>query len=70
MLKQPDGGRRSYLSFGYFGNYHVKNIQNLLVATGFYVVDKMRDGPHVIGNTNRCIDIDFSIDLNEELKRR
>ena len=70
MLKQPDGGRRSYLSFGYFGNYHVRNIKKLLVATGFYVVDKMRDGPHVIGNPSRCIDIDFSIDLNEELKRR
>jgi hypothetical protein len=70
MLKQPDGGRRSYLSFGYFGNYHVKNIQNLLVATGYYVVDKMRHGPHVIGNPSRCIDIDFSIDLNNELKRR
>ena len=70
MLKQPDGGRRSYLSFGYFGNYHVRNIKKLLVATGFYVVDKMRDGPHVIGNPSRCIDIDFSIDLNEELKYR
>ena len=70
MLKQPDGGRRSYLSFGYVGDYHVSNIKKLLIATGFYVVDKMRDGPHVIGNTSRCIDIDFSIDLNDELKRR
>ena len=70
MLKQPDGGRRSYLSFGYFGNYHVRNIKKLLVATGFYVVDIMRDGPHVIGNPSRCIAIDFSIDLNDELKRR
>jgi len=68
MLKQPDGGRRSYLSFGYFGNYHVSNIKKLLVNTGFYVVDKMRDGPHVIGNTSRCINIDFSIDLNDELR--
>jgi hypothetical protein len=67
MLKQPDGGQRSYMSFGYFGNAHVLNIKNLLVHTGFYVVDKQVefDPQHL-----RCIEIDFSLDLDAEMKRR
>jgi hypothetical protein len=33
IFKQPVGGKRSALTFGYFGNYHVKNIVYALTHT-------------------------------------
>jgi hypothetical protein len=32
MFKQPTGGKISSLSFGYFGDYHVKNMVDLLIS--------------------------------------
>ena len=69
MLKQPDGGKRSFLSFGYFGDYHVKTIMNLLVNTGKYSLVAFGENDVTNKTTSRCINIDVSINLDEELDR-
>lgn len=69
MLKQPDGGKRSSLSFGYFGDYHVKTIMNLLVSTGKYNLVAFGDNDVTNKTLSRCINIDVSINLDEELER-
>jgi hypothetical protein len=38
MFKQPENGKRSDISFCYFGNNHIQNIINLLLSTGAYEV--------------------------------
>ena len=69
MLKQPDGGKQSSLSFGYFGDYHVKTIMNLLVSTGKYNLVAFGDNDVTNKTLSRCINIDVSINLDEELER-
>jgi len=69
MLKQPDGGKRSFLSFGYFGDNHVKTIMNLLVSTGKYSLIAFGDNDATNKTESRCINIDVSINLDEELER-
>ena len=65
IFKKPDGGNRSSLSFGYFGNIHVKNIVDLLLATNKQVL------VNLISNeaNNRCLDITFSLNLDEEVRK-
>ena len=71
LLKQPDGGRRSSLSFMYLGDHHIQNIKNLLINTGIYNLDKtIEDKPDPEFKAKRCIEINFSIDLNDELRMR
>ena len=68
-MKQPDGGRRSFLSFMYLGVHHIQNIKKLLINTGIYNLDKAIEArPQTV--QKRCIEINFSMDLNDELKRR
>lgn len=67
MLKQPDGGKRSFLSFGYFGDYHVRTIMNLLVSTGKYSIVASGENDVTNKTTSRCINFDVSINLDEEL---
>ena len=68
-MKQPDGGRRSFLSFMYLGDHHIQNIKKLLINTGIYNLDKAIEArPQTV--QKRCIEINFSMDLNDELKRR
>ena len=69
MLKQPDGGKRSFLSFGYFGDYHVKTIMNLLISTGKYSLVAFGDNDVTNKTNSRCINFDVSIKLDEELDR-
>jgi len=69
LLKQPDGGRRSYLSFMYLGDHHIQNIKKLLINTGIYNLDKAIEArPQT--EEKRCIEINFSIDLNDEMRIR
>jgi hypothetical protein len=69
LLKQPDGGRRSFLSFMYLGDHHIQNIKKLLINTGIYKLDKAIEArPQT--EEKRCIEINFSIDLNDELRIR
>ena len=69
MFKQPTGGKRSDLSFGYFGNDHVKNIKDLLLSTGIYEIVISKDSKHDINNVvNRCLDFsDIKLNLADEL---
>ena len=69
MLKQPDGGKRSFLSLGYFGDYHVKTIMNLLVSTSKYSLVAFGENDVTNKTESRCINIDVSINLDEELDR-
>jgi len=65
ILKKPVGGKRSSLSFGYFGHNHVKNMVNILLSTGKYTL------VHSVSNKEdklRCLEFDFSLDLDAELK--
>ena len=65
ILKKPEGGNRSSLSFGYFGNQHVKNMVELLLATNKYTL------VHSVSNKEdkiRCLEFDFSLDLDAEVK--
>ena len=65
IFKKPDGGNRSSLSFGYFGDAHVKNIVDFLLATNKYTLvnSTLNDGL-----TNRCLEFDFPLNLEEELR--
>jgi hypothetical protein len=66
MLKQPEDGKRSEISFCYFGNSHVINIVNLLLSTGAYEVIASKD----VNGSNRCIDLsDIYVNLDEDLKK-
>jgi hypothetical protein len=66
LLKQPDGGRRSSLSFMYLGDHHIQNIKNLLVNTGIYNLDKAIEARPQSGQ-KRCIEINFSLRVEDEL---
>jgi hypothetical protein len=67
MWKKPDGGNRSSLSFGYFGDYHVQNIVELLISTNVYelVRAKYLDDKKL----SRCqVFDDFTLNLSKELR--
>lgn len=64
IFKKPEGGNRSSLSFGYFGNNHVKNIVDILLATNKYILVNSIPSSD---DTNRCLDINFSLNLDEEV---
>ena len=67
IWKQPTGGIRSSLSFGYFGDAHVQNILHLLLSTNLY--ELVYDKP--IGNRDnisRCQTFDFTLNLSEEIR--
>jgi hypothetical protein len=69
LLKQPDGGRRSSLSFMYLGDHHIQNIKNLLINTGIYNLDKAIEArPQT--EEKRCIEINFHLHLDDELRMR
>jgi len=65
IWKQPTGGNRSSLSFGYFGNYHVENIVDLLLSTNAY--ELVFSKQEVEGS--RCQVFDFKLNLSKELRR-
>jgi len=69
LLKQPDGGRRSFLSFMYLGNHHIQNIKKLLINTGIYVLDKAID-ENPDPRDKRCIEINFPLRVEDELRIR
>jgi hypothetical protein len=53
----------------YLGVHHIQNIKKLLINTGIYNLDKAIEArPQTV--QKRCIEINFSMDLNDELKRR
>ena len=66
LLKQPDGGRRSFLSFMYLGDHHIQNIKKLLINTGIYNLDKAID-ENPDSKYKRCIEINFPLRLEDEL---
>jgi hypothetical protein len=69
LMKQPDGGRRPFLSFMYLGNHHIQNIKKLLINTGIYNLDKAIDeNPDRM--YKRCIEINFPLLLEDELRIR
>ena len=68
-MKQPDGGRRSFLSFMYLGDHHIQNIKKLLINTGIYNLDKaIETTPQT--EEKRCIEINFPLHLDDELRMR
>ncbi len=76
MFKQPENGKRSEISFCYFGLHHVKNIRNLLLSTGAYelvasIEESYIDNIDNIDKINRCLDfsnIYVNLDYDLEVK--
>ena len=67
IFKKPKNGYRSSLSFCYFGNRHILNMIKLLTDTQLigkyelvHSIEMKKD--------NRCLNIDFLLNLNEEVK--
>jgi hypothetical protein len=48
------------------GSLHVKNIVKLLIEMGMYTIVEKIDAVE----ENRCLDLQFSINLDKELKQR
>ena len=65
IWKHPTGGIRSSLSFGYFGNYHVENIVQLLLSTNAYelVYEKKKTE-----DVSRCQTFDVTLNLSKEVR--
>ena len=58
MFKQPTDGKRSDLTFAFFGNFHIINIKDLLLSTGAYELVFSEDVSHTVDEihkVNRCI---------------
>lgn len=71
IFKKPEeGGNRSSLSFGYFGNAHVLNMVHLLLATKKYTLVKSMpfDDKRINKNNMRCLKFNFYLNLDEELR--
>jgi len=64
ILKQPEGGKRSSLTFGYFGDSHVKNIVKTLLDTKKYILVKSL----VNNDDKRCLVFPFALDLTDEVR--
>ena len=63
---------RSSLSIGFFGNFHIKNIVDLLLETGYYNLEHKIDEKYFYKNefeyqVIRCINIDFKLNLESEI---
>jgi hypothetical protein len=65
IWKQPIGGNRSSLSFGYFGDAHIKNMVHLLLSTNLYEIVYEKQMIHSI---SRCQTFDFTLNLSEEVR--
>ena len=65
IWKQPTGGIRSSLSFGYFGDFHVENIVNLLLSTNAYELVCAK--PNKDGS--RCQEFEFTLNLSKEVRQ-
>jgi hypothetical protein len=65
IFKQPVGGKRSALTFGYFGNYHVKNIVYALMQTDEYEIVHSIEKP----DQQRCLNINFNLNLTDEVSK-
>lgn len=65
ILKKPEGGNRSSLTFGYFGNNHVKNIVKILLETQKYILVQ-----EITTNVDkrRCLVFPFALDLTDEVR--
>jgi hypothetical protein len=76
IFKQPENGKRSEISFCYFGFSHVKNIMNLLLSTGAYEAVVSKNESYIENNSeyntdkiNRCIDFnDIYVNLDSDLQ--
>jgi len=68
IWKQPTGGIRSSLSFGYFGNNHVKNIVQLLLSTNAYELIYENPMTDDLYNVSRCKTFDKTLNLSEEVR--
>ncbi len=70
IFKQPTGGKRSSLSFCYFGDDHIENIQRLLLKTGFYEsVIEQRKPVIDYSKVSRCQQFNFSLNLTKEVNK-
>ena len=67
IFKQPKNGYRSSLSFCYFGNMHILNMIRLLTDTQLIGKYKLVHSIEM-KKDNRCLNIDFLLNLNEEVK--
>ena len=65
MWKQPTGGNRSSLSFGYFGNYHVENIVELLMSTNVYELVRAK---YIVDDSRCQVFDDFTLNVSKELR--
>uniref|UniRef100_A0A6C0KDW4 Uncharacterized protein n=1 Tax=viral metagenome TaxID=1070528 RepID=A0A6C0KDW4_9ZZZZ len=69
MLKQPSGGIRSSLTFGYFGHAHILNVVRLLHQINVYDLVYFKNMTQLVdGHPSRCKIIDFSLDLSAEVR--
>jgi hypothetical protein len=67
ILKTPENGKHSSLTFGYFGNSHFTNIEYALTILIYkyelvYFIDNSKE-------VNRCLNIDFHLNLDKEIKK-
>ena len=75
MFKQPTDGKISSLSFGYFGNYHIENMVNIL--SNLDIILDMKDGSkyelvkridYDKSNISRCLTMP-PIDITDEVMK-
>ena len=69
IWKQPTNGIRSSLSFCYFGNAHIKNIESVLERTNLYERVHSNEFNNDLYNPNRCQPFAFTLNLSEEVRR-
>lgn len=68
IFKQPENGKRSDISFCYFGDSHVINIVNLLLSTGAYELVASKNVDNKL-DPSRCLNLnDIYVNLDEDLK--
>jgi hypothetical protein len=65
ILKKPEGGKRSSLTFGYFGNNHITNIVKILKETNKYILVKTLVNDN---DKRRCLVFPFPLDLTDEVR--
>jgi hypothetical protein len=69
IFKQPENGYRSSLCFCYFGDRHILNIVKILTDSqliGKY--ELIHSIERNLESVNRCLNIDFSLNLSEEVQ--
>lgn len=68
MFKQPENGKRSDISFCYFGDSHIINIVHLLLSTGAYELVAFKNVDNKL-DPSRCVNLnDIYVNLDEDLK--